>query len=145
MENPTNNTTTPHMPEFLWVEEPSFRGSSGILTFCVSTLIICVWSALHFDIPQRRHTNTERFAFGILWMIVGVLCPGGLLTSAIFQRIDASILEGYASLSLQSETQAKPGWLTRTLKRFVLKAGGKSVSSPHHLCNSLSRVSAGRA
>ena len=145
MENPTNNTATPQVPEFLWVEEPNVRGTSGILTFCVSTLIICVWSALHFDIPQRRHTNTERLAFGILWMIVGVLCPEGLLTSALFQRIDASILEGYASLYLQSETQAKPGWLTRTLKRFVEKAGGKPVSSTHHLFNSLSKVSAGRA
>jgi len=140
-----NNTTTPQMPMFLWVQEPNVRGTSAILIFCFSTLIICAWSALHLDIPQRRHTKRERFAFGTLWMIVGVLCPEGLLTSAIFQRIDTSILEGYASLYLQSDTQAEPGWLTRILKRFVEKAGGKPVSSTHHLCNSLSKVSAGRA
>jgi len=64
-------------------------------------------------------------------MMVAVLCPEGLFAAAIYQRIDASILEGNASLYLLSERQADPGWLTRVLKRFLGKTGGKEVSSSH--------------
>jgi len=131
MESPTSNTTTLQTPAFLWVQEPNVRGTFGILTFCLSTLIICAWSALHFDIPKRRHRRRDHLALGSLWMMVAVLCPEGLLAAAIYQRIDASILEGYASLYLVSERQACPGWLTRVLKRFLGKTGGKVVSSPH--------------
>ena len=64
-------------------------------------------------------------------MMVAVLCPEGLLAAAIYQHIDASILEGYASLYLLSERPADPGWLTRVLMRFLGKTEGKVVSSLH--------------
>ena len=58
-----------------------------------------------------------------------MLCPEGLLIAAIFQRIDASILEVYAPLYLQSQTRADPGWFTQVLKRHLFgKAGDKTVS-----------------
>ena len=62
--------------------------------------------------------------------MVAVLCPEGLLAAAIYQRIDASILEGYASLYLLSERQAQAGWLTRLLKGFLGNTRGKEVSTP---------------
>jgi hypothetical protein len=82
MENRTINTTTLQKPVFLWVQEPTVRGTFGILTFCLSTLIICAWSALHFDIPKRRHRRRDHLAFGVMWMVVAVLCPEGLLAAA---------------------------------------------------------------
>jgi len=108
-------------------------------------MIVCVWSALHFDIPRRRHRKRDCLVFGVLWVIKTVLCPEGLLAAAIYQRIDASILEGYASLYLPSQTQADPGWFTRVLKGYLgkLKAEGKTVSSPQLLYTGISRVSAG--
>ena len=63
-------------------------------------------------------------------MTVAVLCPEGLLAAAIYQRVDASILEGYASLYLLSESQVEAGWLTRVLKRFLGYTGGNEVSTP---------------
>ena len=133
MGNPTSNTTTLQDPPFLWVQEPNVRGTFGILTFCLSTLIICAWSALHFDIPKRRHRRRDHLAFGVIWTMVAVLCPEGLLAAAIYQRVDASILEGYASLYLLSERQVEAGWLTRVLKRFLRNTRGKEVSTPHLL------------
>ena len=131
MGSPTSNTTTLQKPVFLWVEEPNVRGTFGILTFCLSTLVICAWSALHFDIPKRRHRRRDHLAFGVMWMMVAVLCPEGLLAAAIYQHIDASILEGYASLYLLSERPADPGWLTRILMRFLGKTERRDVSSPY--------------
>ena len=74
-------------------------------------------------------------------MVVAVLCPEGLLASAIYQRIDASILEGYAPLYLQAETRADTGWLTQVLKRFLGKAGRNEVSSLYFPYTSTSRSS----
>jgi hypothetical protein len=96
------------------------------LILCFSTLIICVWSALHFDIPRRRHRKRDGLAFGALWMIIATLCPEGLLAAAIHQHIDASMLEAYASVYLPSRTQANPGWLTRVLKRRLVNRGVSS-------------------
>ena len=55
----------------------------------------------------------------------------GLLLAAIYQRIDARILEGYAFLSLLSERQADAEWRTRVLKQFLGDTRGKEVSTPH--------------
>ena len=71
-----------------------------------------------------------------------MLCPEWLLAVAIYQRIDASILEVYAPLYLRSQTPADPGWFTRMLKRYLGKARDKTVSSPSLLSSSASRVSA---
>ncbi|KAM7213642.1 hypothetical protein V8F06_010963 [Rhypophila decipiens] len=43
------NTTD---PEILgWVQEPDGRGSFGILKSCVITLVLCMYTALHLNIP----------------------------------------------------------------------------------------------
>ena len=87
MENPTNQTTTPQGPVLLWVEEPKVRGTLGILIFCLSTLIICVWSALHFNIPKSRQTKRDRLAFGAFWVIIAVSV---LRDSLVLQYINVS-------------------------------------------------------
>ena len=39
-----------------WRPEPTFRGTFGILSTCLITLGLCVWSAIHLNIPA----NNER-------------------------------------------------------------------------------------
>ena len=72
----------------------------------------------------------DRLAFGVMWIIIAMLCPEGLLVAAIYQHIDASVLEIYAPLYIPSEKEAEranPGWFTRVLKRYIRD---KTVSSP---------------
>ena len=133
MENPINQTTDPERPAFHWVLGPIVRGTWDIFIISLSTLIICVWSALHFDIPSRRHQTKDRLAFGVMWIIIAMLCPEGLLVAAICQHIDASTLEVNASLCIPSQVKdekaekAGSGWFTRVLKRYLRD---KHVSPP---------------
>lgn len=130
MENPIDQTTLPERPAFHWVPGPNVRGTWDILIICLGTLIICVWSALHFDIPSQRHRMKDRLALGVMWIVIAMLCPEGLLVAAICQHIDASMLEIRAPLYIPPEekaAQANPGWFTRVLKRYLRE---KSVSSP---------------
>jgi hypothetical protein len=136
MENSTSNTTTPGDPSFLWKAEPTQRGTFGIFSFCLSTLIICVWSALHFDIPTARHKLTHQFFIHVYWMVVALIAPEVLLCAAINQRIDAEILTRKA-IEYLPQKLAKPGIFARC---FHLRAKPEAVSTPKFspfCCNSL--------
>jgi len=92
MENPVTNATTPNDPPHLWVPEPRQRGTFGIISFCLSTLIICIWSTLHFNVPTKHHSNTRRFFHQVFWMFITLLALEYLLFLAINERINAGIL-----------------------------------------------------
>jgi len=92
MENPTTNTTTPGNPPYLWIGPPKQRTTFGILSVCLTTTIICVWSTLHFNIPSRPHTPIRRFFLQVPWVVVALLAPEVLLFMALSERIDATAL-----------------------------------------------------
>jgi hypothetical protein len=129
MGNPENNITTPNNPPFLWVEGPKQRNTFGILSFCFSTTIICVWSTLHFDIPTARHGSTRRFFLRVSWLLVALLVPEALLCAAIHQRIDARTVAKNALQFLPSRQQAKPWILARAFKYILGRAKSEDVST----------------
>jgi hypothetical protein len=76
-----------------WEPEPTRRGTFQILSTCVITLSLCVWTAVHLNIPSskersqdgpqhesnkwvmkmfRRISPTLRKA---IWMMLGLLAP----------------------------------------------------------------------
>src|SRR6266404_5065670 len=111
MENLATNTTTPANPPYLWIGESNQRTTFGILSFCLSTMIICVWSTLHFNIPTKRYTSTRRFFLEIAWMLIALLAPEVLLYLAISERVGAGILSKKA-LKFHPHL-AKPGMVAR--------------------------------
>jgi hypothetical protein len=132
MGGPASNTTTPSQPAYSWVEEPKQRGTFGILSLCLTTMIICVWSAVHMDIPHTRHSSTRRFLIRVGWMLIALIAPEALLYLAINQRIQAHTLEKRAAKYLQSQPMAKPGMLARGLNYILRRAKPDSVSVHKH-------------
>ena len=131
MENPTTNTTTPSNPPYLWIGEPNQRTTFGILSFCFSTLIICVWSTLHFNIPIRRHTATRRVFIHVSWMVFALLAPEVLLYLAVNERIMAGALLKRV-LKLHPDLE-KPGMLARMYNYFGGRGKSKDVSAQCHI------------
>ncbi|KAK7682582.1 hypothetical protein QCA50_014382 [Cerrena zonata] len=79
----------------LWVPGCSTRGSSDILTLCLSTIIICAWSAFHDDIPRTRPENRRLVPYmreSIIWMVVFLLLPETLPSAALEQLREAYII-----------------------------------------------------
>ena len=129
MENLATNMTTPADPPYLWVGESNQRTTFGILSFCFSTMIICVWSTLHFNIPTRRYTATHRFFLEIGWVLVALLVPEALLFLAINERINAGVL---LKKALKSHPDlAKPGMVTRMYTYIRGLATPRAVSTIH--------------
>ena len=126
MENHTTNTTTSSNPPYLWIGEPKQRTTFGILSFCFSTLIICVWSTLHFGIPTSRHTATRRLFVRVSWMVFALLAPEALLYLATYERLKAGALLKQV-LKLHPHLE-KPGMLVRMYNYCCGQATSKDVS-----------------
>ncbi|KAF2650631.1 hypothetical protein K491DRAFT_638730, partial [Lophiostoma macrostomum CBS 122681] len=59
-----------------WVTEPTTRGTASLLFSCVSTILICTWSALHLDVPLRQDASAiSLFLRKVVYLIFALLAP----------------------------------------------------------------------
>jgi hypothetical protein len=90
---PVNITSLPFLP---WVPENGSRSTWSILSTCVSTLVLCAWSAVHVDIPTRKRCKKRdrilKWIPKLGWVLVGVSCPAMLLVLALSQFYTAICL-----------------------------------------------------
>ena len=129
MDNPATNTTTPSNPSYKWVGESKQRSTFGIFSICFSTLIICIWSTLHFNIPAKRYTTTHRFFTQVFWMIFALLAPEVLLYLAIHEWIKVDEL--LKKVHKFHPHLAKPGLFTRMYNWIRGRAEPKDVSAQY--------------
>ena len=86
MRSPPEHPTNPLSD---WLPHSTTRSTYNIISTCLSTLIICVWSAVHVDIPTRKQGLIRRNAERLQWMVIGTLMPDWLLYLAIAQLLNA--------------------------------------------------------
>lgn len=70
---PLRNTTNSNIVG--WVSDPNGRGTASLIISCLLTLGLCVWSALHLNIPAKNESNREYWLRRVKWSISGVLVP----------------------------------------------------------------------
>ena len=80
--NVTNNATT------TWVSEPHGRGTWGILSSCIITISLCVWTAVHLNIPEHQKTRQQLWRKA-KWLVLGLLAPEVVAYVAWHQRKEA--------------------------------------------------------
>ncbi|RPD60889.1 hypothetical protein L227DRAFT_501145 [Lentinus tigrinus ALCF2SS1-6] len=100
-----------------WRAEPDFRGTFSIFSSCMSTLTVCIWSALHVDI-QKGKSATMCYLTKAGWLVVGLLCPELLLFTAFNQFWEAVRLTKDGQKMLDSkDTSSIPLLDVETSKR----------------------------
>ena len=62
-----------------FVAEPSRRGTLPLLYSCLSSLMLCVWTALHLNLPAPTDTYASYVRRYVKWSAVAVFCPEILL------------------------------------------------------------------
>ncbi len=77
--NVTSNPTT------AWVPEPTVRGTWGILSSCIITISLCVWTAVHLNIPEHQRTKRQIWR-KLKWLLLGLLAPEMVAYVAWHQR-----------------------------------------------------------
>lgn len=65
-----NNATDPH-----WEPEPDRRGTFGIISTCLVTLGLCVWTAMHLNIPNHKEGTWLPLLRKVGWVLLGLLSP----------------------------------------------------------------------
>lgn len=73
-----------------WVSSTNLRGSSDILKSCIATLISCVYTAIHLNVPREGAKGwwpsiSQKFK----WTIAAILAPEIVLYNAVSQFLEA--------------------------------------------------------
>lgn len=80
---PVENDPSQSSPAF--VPDPPGRGTLGLLTSCVSTLVLCVWTAIHMNIPPAKMSVCKRIWEKFRWAVVTMVAPEVTLLRAMMQ------------------------------------------------------------
>jgi hypothetical protein len=84
-----------------WYSAPNFRGTWDIIVSCVLTLTICVWSALHLNVPTEGSTLRQRNLRRTRWILLGIFAPELVVSTAFAQYLTAKWLKKEISLDVK--------------------------------------------
>ncbi|KAH7304179.1 hypothetical protein B0I35DRAFT_445643 [Stachybotrys elegans] len=131
-----------------WQSEPDGRGTFSLISSCIITLVFCVWSALHLNVPPPNTSSKRRALEKTYWVIYGIFAPELVVATAASQYIAARWLlreiekdnEYKKQKTAESESEiwamtqcfnAVMGGLTVTIPqgRFTLSAEGARLLS----------------
>lgn len=86
-----------------YVGDPNGRGTYSLIISCVLTLVLCVWSALHLNVPSNSQTTLTSLLTQFRWIITGVYAPELVVFTAWRQWSSAKLLSNLA------DKQGRPG------------------------------------
>ncbi|KAF2638366.1 hypothetical protein P280DRAFT_83144 [Massarina eburnea CBS 473.64] len=97
-----------------WYEPPNERGTWDVMVSCVLTLVICVWSALHLNVPTETSTLRHRNLRRLRWILLGIFAPELVVSTAFAQFLTASWLrrEIHNDVEYRKKEGTDPGWST---------------------------------
>ena len=89
-----------------WVDDPDSRGTWSILYSCVFTLVLCVWTAIHLNIPGHGETQCQQWLRKVKWVLIAIFAPE-LGTFAAWQQWwrAGQLCADLERISLKYETQ----------------------------------------
>ncbi|KAK3680777.1 hypothetical protein B0T22DRAFT_462549 [Podospora appendiculata] len=129
----SNNTTTPATTS--WRSEPNGRGTFSLIFSCIATLTLCVWSALHLNVPPAHRPLQRRFRDKAKWVLYGIFAPELVVATAAAQFIVARWLK--AEIERDAKHRPREGndlglsshtW--DTTQCFYAVMGGFTVDTP---------------
>ena len=75
-----------------YVGDPNGRGTFSLIISCVLTLTLCVWSALHLNVPSKSQTTMASLMTQFRWIVTGVYAPELVVFTAWRQWSSAKLL-----------------------------------------------------
>ena len=132
----SKNTDLPSVqssPEFVgYIDDPNGRGTASLVISCLLTLLLCVWSALHLNVPQQNQKLLGCFFINLRWIVAGVYAPELVVFTAWRQWGSARILSNLiqylranrqvSGVEAKQSTTYRHGW-TMTHSFFASTGG----------------------
>ena len=76
-----------------WVDDPNGRGTFTIVSSCVLTLSLCVYTAIHLNVRHHRTTELQSWIETTKWVVFGILAPELVVFVAWRQYVSATALD----------------------------------------------------
>ena len=102
-----DNQTTEYVQ---YIGDPNGGGTLSLMISCVLTLILCVWSALHLNVPSYSQTALASVLTQARWIITGVYAPELVVFTAWRQWSSARLLSNLVEKQKQVGKQAHDAW-----------------------------------
>lgn len=117
-----------------YVQDPSGRGTITLVLSSLLTLVLCVWSALHLNVPRRNQTKWQDFWLNFRWIVTGIYAPELVVFTAWRQWCSARLLQQLVEESLrdsQPDLQSKKDNTEWTISHsFFACTGGFAFELP---------------
>ena len=97
-----------------WQSDPAGRGTLTIIISCVVTLSLCVWTAIHLNVPAHGETRLQSCMTTMKWVMFGILAPELVVYIVWRQYGSALTLQRDIQKQIQSE---KSPFQRRTTRR----------------------------
>ena len=75
-----------------WAAAPVTRGTFGLLVSCVLTLVLCLWTSLHLNVPKQNETSMARAGRKLMWTLLALFAPELVVYAAWTQWVSAKML-----------------------------------------------------
>ncbi len=86
-----------------FVQDPDGRGTTSLVTSCLLTLVLCVWSALHLNVPRKGQSKAQSLFLNVRWIITGIYAPELVVFTAWRQWSSARLLQSIVQDALRTE------------------------------------------
>jgi len=105
----------------VWQPEPRGRGTYGLVSSCVLTMVLCIWTAVHLNLPKQRKRDdksnmTPQTVRKVGWLLMGLFAPELVVWTAFEQHREARAV--YHSVKKASGEEL-PCLMTERLRRWV--------------------------
>lgn len=73
----------------LWALKPGLRGTFDIFWSCLLTLMSCVYTAIHLNVPPAGEGKWQSLGRKLKWVVVALCAPEVILCCALNQFLEA--------------------------------------------------------
>jgi len=106
-----NNSEPANSSTVSWAKSPEGRGTLDLVLSCIVTFTLCVWSALHLNVPPIKSTPLQLAIEKTIWVLYGIFAPELVVATAASQYIVAlwlkSEIKKDAMFRMSQKGQAK--------------------------------------
>lgn len=97
-----------------WVGDPDGRGTFTILSSCILTLSLCVYTSIHLNVRPYKQTELRSWIETTKWVFFGILAPELMVFVAWRQYMSARALDRIVN-GLKDQAKEDKVWLGQLL------------------------------
>ncbi|KAM3083633.1 hypothetical protein ACMFMG_004277 [Clarireedia jacksonii] len=129
--NKGNKTALRTIKAPTWVSAPQFRGGTmAILQSCVLTLVACIYTAIHMNVPQK--TNFWGILLAkIKWLFIALFVPEVVIYTAADQYIQARKLKKDLELLKRRSSIVDQNFVFDMRYTLFVVMGGLSIDTSY--------------